>query len=242
VEYLGERSNGTWIAAWGDIPRGELQRRLGTADVYISDIDGTIGDPALAIVKDRMRRDAGNVSHLASVARLGMATAYGDYTLQTRQWALHVTHHLSTEELRSDAVDCIEQQGITESSFPGAVDFFRNIGGHVVLATRNLPGIAEVYRRQLYCGEAYSIEGNKGDWVATYITDHPQFREYVILGNSPDEEAIVQRLLEAKDQGKIDEVTSVWQSASRKALPEAPLFDVHIGKKDFRGLNEFLGI
>lgn len=140
----------------------------------------------------------------------------------------------SLEEIRVQ----LDAQFIVRSVFPGVTDLYFLLPADKFYVSRNIPVVTEIYAQCFGIQEAYSEVYNKWRFVEDFAREHPQYRRYVVRGDSDEDKEMEDVLRSRARARKIEYVVGI---AVAQRIGRNLGFEME-SSRDQRGLVECLNI
>jgi|SRR3989344_525602 len=243
--FLNDSREGSWVATNTELSKKELSDLVLGSDVVIADLDDCIlPSPAKKLAFDRLKdiKSYFDFDFILWGLDSGLELFKNGKSAESDCWKEYIDLFLYTRERKIEAKDKIKRllrEGKLKE-YPGASEFFNLVlkGSESHLLTRNIPEITQIFKEKYGFGYAFSQAWDKVTLVApSSFTNRP--KKYLIIGDSKEDQALVDSFTNYERQGTIEKVTSIYvaESPSKRHLNEN--FTINIGR-DYRGLVEIL--
>ncbi len=228
MRYLINKNKQVWVAS--SLEETVLKERILNADVCLSDMDDTDTKPtARLIITTGWKRYFLNPEFISwwmneTLKRNGKDT-----------WRNYKNLFIDEDE-RNRIKKVFTPEVIQEILLPGVKEFYSLLDCHKVYVSRNLQEIVSSVGRELGFQDIIGESLDKEKSISEFIERNPQFKKYIVKGDSHYDEAMLKALEFYKKKGKIDHYISIWVSKEPNLNEKV---DVNIGW-NYTGLVELL--
>ena len=239
MDFLVEPKNGSWVA--GNLSKETLKQRLTTADINISDLDGTDA------------RSSAKYIALRAIGTSYVDPGYHNWVRETalewvkaklngnqdfvgiEQWKKYVDSFLQDEMVLQEIRKLFTPAKVGDLLYRGVAELYTIIKADKYYCTHNIEPVASAFAGYLDFMGSYTEIDDKEKFMECFVEDNPHFQRYLLKGNSPDEEAMYDVLKSAKRRGKIEEATFIYCATKPTAMSNSA--DVNTSKNQWELFN-----
>ena len=234
--------NKVWISVNHGLDGLLLKEELNQADALITDLDGTIGDPAkkIAIYDNLFNGRIFNPRFISWFIRTGIKYLKKGKEAETESWKEYINLFLQYQDELKEIEEKFSHDKISPLLYPGVERFFSLVPRHIhkTLMTKNITEVAIAFVDFLRIEEVIPEAFNKERETIRFLEENKDLRRCLVFEDyEPDFFAIMGVLDFYKKRKKIEKATGFYVADSKdKQLKEAT---VNIGK-DFSCLADLL--
>ncbi len=234
MKFLIKPYKGIWVAVKDNINKKTLKERILDSDVCISDLDDTDApSPAKKLAYSKLvSKKIFDPKFISWCLRTGFKLITKGKKVEHECWKEYVDKFLTNPYDLKEIKEKYNSEKVAKSLYPGVKEFY-DLLPNVFKSyfTRNIPEIANAFGKFLGFDEVIPKAFDKRSLTLDFIERRPFFKNYIVRGDSPEDEEIVDVLEFYQSQGKIKNVISIYRADSPLKLNER--FTVNVGKNSF---------
>ena len=235
---LFQTVQGSWVSS--QLSQEEIRREISKAQVVLTDLDDTDAvSPAKILAREHVQRGAKHhARYLSWVVRSSWKKYHQGKSSETEIWKEYVDTFLKSKSQRIRAGEYFDERNVQQLLFPGVQDFYRALPPtYKSYITRNISEVARAFSSVVGIDSIVAETPNKGIATEQFIQSNPWFQNYIIKGDSEEDEEMMRVAEHYKKKGSIKTVTSILVCENKNTPLEKAT--IHIGR-DYRGLVELM--
>lgn len=238
MKYLVEPHKKIWVAS--KLPEEELRQKIVEADVCLSDLDDTdTHSPAKMLAMENFCSRFLTDEKYRSWACQCMGVNFWDKEDKSASelWKNYVGVFLPPRIRKSIAEDKFPPAKVREMLYPGVAKFYSLLEARKYYVSRNIVEVIQQFAEPLGFDDCFGEQYDKWQFTENFVANHPQFRRYIVKGDS-EEDHEMKKLLDSCVRGrKIQYCVGIYRAD--KPSREYHGFEVETGK-DLNGLVELV--
>jgi len=243
MEFLIEPKDGSWVA--GNISKEELKHKLSSADVNISDLDGTDACAAKYVALKAVGTGYMNLDYWKWVTETAILWGKGKKANKERQteiarWGAYVDNFLRSDQSLDELKAMFTPDKIPDYLYPGVAKFYEKLETDKFYCTRNVEPVASAFASFLGFKFAFAEVENKEKFMEGFIEEFPQYQNYFVRGDTEEEESMYKVLKFYQKQGKIEDATLIYCASNQNKLSEVA--DINVSKRNQTGLVDLIKV
>ena len=215
-----------WVAARDGLTRYNIEQLVKQADICISDLDETdCHSPSKYVALDhwlqRMLKDKSYRTWLLHAAQQRLRSGRN---VESALWKQYVEAFLQRPEQRAEIEKIITPNVVLNSFYPDVTHFYGYISAPKCYVTKTIREIAAPYAEMVGFAAIFPEIIDKRAFMEEFVQHYPQFQQYLVRGDSCDDQGMVDVLRSCQRQQKIKSVLSIY--VARTPLQVQHNFDV----------------
>ncbi|MCD4666181.1 hypothetical protein K8R47_00010 [archaeon] len=252
MKYNIEPHNGIWVATRDDLEDNELNNQLIRCDVCISDLDQTDAkSPAKQIAWEKFFTLK---THYQIIKKFEfefykwcLETGYkliGDgEEAETELWEKYISLFLQDSKECERVSQMFTEEFIQKLLYPGIKEFYSELPDmSKFYITRNIREVTKIFADYLGFIDTMNVHGESDKKTRTerFLTEHPQFKRYLVKGDREEDKEILKVLRHYRDNVKSSPIEYVLGCHISDAPEKGdPYFNIQMGR-NYLGLVEIL--
>ena len=228
-----------WVASRDGLTRYNIEQLVKQADICISDLDETdCHSPSKYVAFDhwpqRMLKEKSYRIWLLDAVQQRLRSGRN---AESASWKKYVETFLQRPEERAEILTMITPDVVLNSFYPGVTQFYSYISAPKCYVTKTIREIAALYAEMFGFWAIFPEITDKQTFMEAFVQRYPQFQQYLVRGDSSDDQNMVDVLRSCQRQQKIKSVLSIYVAPA--PLQKHHNFDVETSR-DHSGLVELL--
>ncbi|MBI5064909.1 hypothetical protein HZA97_01610 [Candidatus Woesearchaeota archaeon] len=193
MKQLISKNNNIWVSS--SLEEEVLREKILNCDAVLSDLDDTDTNPtAPIIIRQGIKRYFYRPEFITWWMKLTITNQILNRREQSDAWKLYSSKFIDAKE-RKRIRKQLTPQRVNDLLFPGVKEFYSLITpAYKTYVTRNLYEVGDAFGCVLGFDEIISGARNKEIAAAEFINAHPQFRKYLVKGDSHHDEGMIDAL------------------------------------------------
>jgi len=240
-----EKRSRSWLAVQDDADELTLHQRILSADVCISDLDGTDADPAEEIVLERkVSRFFTQPKYAGWMIRTGWSVLTNRNPIKKEAavsecWREYINLFLRDEKALSELQARFTVDKLLSDVYPRVEEFYSILRAQKFYVTRNIYPIAFPFSSVLGFSGVISEVENKEKSIKSFVKRYPYFQRYIVKGDSVSDGEMNDVLKFYKKKEVIKDIVSIYVSKKPQEGRMNPEFEINIGK-DYTAVVDFI--
>lgn len=245
MRHIIEPSNNrSWISINPHLEQSELMKRIKSSDILISDLDDTDApSPAKSIAFSKLKETDYilNPKFWVWCLSTGYALLTKQKNAESETWKNFVETFLRDQKELDKIKNKYNPKYVNYSFYPCVKEFYNLLPEDMIkiYITRNVIEVGEAYKQGAGFDEVMAEQFDKEDSIKKVCEKYPNKKSFIIKGDSPEDEAIIDFLRFRKRKDEIELITSIYVAKSSDEKEINPRFDINIGQ-NYEGLVQIL--